>query len=917
MTSYNRRRCCMAVVTLGFLQLTTSGNGLDSKIIFNDDFNPGPLDPSKWAVARVRSATHTFSSPKASSKTLHINSSQRRVNFFGFTSGNLPEGGLVRVTCRLVNWQASIPPGKGFSLTMMLRHAYKFCDNATNPGDVCRHTADPQIQIIQMTHPVPERHHVTVGSGSNYDTVKYVNSSDEHLSWASLIWNVNDYPYGQPNRLVLIEVFNCLPSLCHSGGPQFHVMLYGHGVYKHPLGYDMVPVRDANGLIYLFIGRGYMLEEFDEASTSKDLNGTLTDRLLSTWLARNTPSTLADTIVDHIFNVSLEDGYLDVSGDRIPYADFYTEKIYLHTGLLFNFTFGNVTWRSRMSCGAGVWTNLALVPADPAAEWEWNSTDAALSARRCNVAQIFSNSTDNNTLLVGFASASTSVLVRKANLSNAFHHYKLEWTPEVLVWYLNDQVVHRIDNASEVPQGPMALTILQHLEDISRSTVGNTTDLRVDWVEVTQFVLTEEDRGLDTSMLIGIVIAIIVFLGGFTKATLKIRERRRMINRDRAETMIRVVDGVPCGQASPGSSLMLLAIMHEDEHLQEYLTSMHIPKEDVEIGEDVLGRGQSATVYKGTVRQLLGNQFGFKRTTVAIKEFNQIGHRANESIIKEVSVISKTGRHNNVINLLGIVSTDKPLLIFEYCALGSLKRYLTQHRDNYFYNHVDERGNLLPYDEDELERRQAMVTRLSVIISQQGRSTLMERYFDGIVLSSKDLISFSYQIARGMAHLAQKSIIHKDLAARNILVADGKLVKISDFGLSRQCQGPYVSADTTALIPLKWMSPESVRTKIFTEKSDVWSFGVLMWEIFSLGQQPYAEFGPDALCSSSTSMFIDWLTEGHRLERPLASPLPLYELMQRCWDLSTDDRPIFTELELALDAFMSVEFATHYVPIVQ
>ncbi|OQV19495.1 Mast/stem cell growth factor receptor kita [Hypsibius exemplaris] len=899
----------LALLTLGFT-VSTAGSGIDTKIVFRDDFNAYGLDLTQWAEARVHSAPHNFSSTTPTG-TLSIKSARRRLNYFGFTSGNLPEGGLVHVTYDKGVWQAAIPPHKGFVLTMTLRHASNLCDNTTT---ICDHTADTEFQVARIFHDKPSQRHVTVGSGCKDENLKYARPKDEASRWSSLIWNVEDHHTGQSSQVVHIEARNCHQlrlQNCQSVGWNFLVILSTHGfVNTHPVRFNMNRVNDSNGDPFLFVGRDHLPDAFNETLDVK-VNRTLTGALLSTRMAAHTPATYAGAYEDGLFNISLKDGHLDISGEPVAHAECYMEEIYVHTGLLFNFTFGNVTWLSRMPHGAGVWTSLALVPANPGTGWEWNSPDPALSGRRCNVAQVYSNCPDNHTLQVGFASKPLSV--ERENLSDAFHFYKLEWTPNALIWYLDDEVIHRIDNVTEVPHGPMALAIRLSFEAIDRPTVIYECDLSTDWVEVTQFVGEGDERNL--GMLIGLVIGVSVLLAGGTMVTLFIQKRRQMVNSKQGETMVSACD-VTLKQVFPRNLLRELAILHEDEALQEYMESMQIPEKNIEISDEILGCGQSATVYRGTARGIAGTQFDFGKITVAIKKFNQNDIRGTDCILKEVDIISKAGRHINVISLLGVVLTESPLLLFEYCALGSLRNYLMQHRNDYFYNHVDESGNLLSYDEEEATRRQAMVTRRFSVVSQHSRAISMEPHFDGIVMSSKDLISFAYQIARGMEYLAQKAIIHKDLAARNILVADGKLVKISDFGLSRQCQGPYVSADTTAPIPLKWMSPESVRTKIFTEKSDVWSFGILMWEIFSLGQQPYAEFGPDALCSS-TSMFTDWLTEGHRLERPLASPLPLYELMQRCWYLSSDERPTFIELKVALDVFMIAAFATHYIPVEQ
>ncbi|XP_075909555.1 mast/stem cell growth factor receptor Kit-like [Petromyzon marinus] len=161
---------------------------------------------------------------------------------------------------------------------------------------------------------------------------------------------------------------------------------------------------------------------------------------------------------------------------------------------------------------------------------------------------------------------------------------------------------------------------------------------------------------------------------------------------------------------------------------------------------------------------------------------------------------------------------------------------------------------------------------------------------DLLPLLPHDLHSCALQVARGMAFLAARCCIHRDLAARNVLVTHGRMLKICDFGLARD-----VSTDSNyvlkgnARLPVKWMAPESLFQGVFTAQSDVWSYGVLLWEIFSLGCTPYPGLPVN-------SKFYSMLKQGHRMSAPPHSCPDMYSLMLCCWREGPSSRPSFSQL---------------------
>jgi serine/threonine protein kinase len=162
-------------------------------------------------------------------------------------------------------------------------------------------------------------------------------------------------------------------------------------------------------------------------------------------------------------------------------------------------------------------------------------------------------------------------------------------------------------------------------------------------------------------------------------------------------------------------------------------------------------------------------------------------------------------------------------------------------------------------------------------------------------ITAKDLTKYAYGVAKGMEYLVSKSIIHRDLAARNILLDHNKVCKISDFGLSRNLGdtgSEMYEQKTKGALPIRWMAPESLYFSVFTPKSDVWSFGILMWEIVTLGSTPYPGMGAREVMRR--------VRDGYRLERPSHCHPELYKIISKCWAGDMNKRPDFTELRQEL-----------------
>lgn len=274
----------------------------------------------------------------------------------------------------------------------------------------------------------------------------------------------------------------------------------------------------------------------------------------------------------------------------------------------------------------------------------------------------------------------------------------------------------------------------------------------------------------------------------------------------------------------------------------------------------ILGEGCFGQVWKCEAMNITGSD---GPVIVAVKTLKENAtEKEKKDLLSELKVMKLINPHPNVVTLLGSCTDRDPLfVIMEFVPYGKLQTYLRESRVERSYG------------------------------SLHGSSKH---------LTSRDLTSFAYQVAKGMEYLSSKGIIHRDLAARNILVGENKVCKVADFGFARDVISNHVyERKSEGRLPIRWMAPESLYDNIFTTKTDVWSFGILMWEIVTLGSTPYPGL--------AAAEVMRRVRDNYRLEKPEHCKREMYNIMYYCWDPDPKERPSFNELTCLLDKLLVSE----------
>ncbi|XP_040216595.1 muscle, skeletal receptor tyrosine-protein kinase isoform X1 [Rana temporaria] len=297
--------------------------------------------------------------------------------------------------------------------------------------------------------------------------------------------------------------------------------------------------------------------------------------------------------------------------------------------------------------------------------------------------------------------------------------------------------------------------------------------------------------------------------------------------------------------------------------LNHKLISLEYPRNNIEYVRDI-GAGAFGRVFQARAPGLLPYE---PFTMVAVKMLKEEASADMQADFQREAALMAEFDNPNIVKLLGVCAVGKPMcLLFEYMAHGDLNEYL-RHRSPRALSSLS---------------HTSLVTK--VRLSDMNPSSL----------SCTDQLHISRQVSEGMAYLSERKFVHRDLATRNCLVGESMVVKIADFGLSRNIySADYYKANENDAIPIRWMPPESIFYNRYTTESDVWAYGVVLWEIFSYGMQPYYGMAHEEV--------IYYVRDGNILSCPENCPLELYNLMRLCWSKMPTDRPSFASIHRILE----------------
>ncbi len=276
----------------------------------------------------------------------------------------------------------------------------------------------------------------------------------------------------------------------------------------------------------------------------------------------------------------------------------------------------------------------------------------------------------------------------------------------------------------------------------------------------------------------------------------------------------------------------------ESSDYQAILDSLWLDENEIKLGKEI-GIGEYGAVYRGT----------YRNSDIAVKKIKD--RTAVDEFMKEALVMS-TLSHPNLVKLIGVIKHQS-----NNSNSSSSSNQQSEKLEISIVTEFMPKGSLLDY------------------LTSRGRS----------VLGNKDLIEFAIHVCDAMSYLEERGIVHRDLAASNVLVSKDDVAKVSDFGLAKKIMDE--NKNSGLRIRIKWAAPEAIKDKLYSNKSDMWSFGIFLWEMFSYGRVPYPKIPVNEV--------LYQIEQGYQMEKPDGCPDDIYALMRETWHKDRTLRPTFSQ----------------------